>query len=121
VNLTAGQQNVAVAVTGGGWNFNWFKITRLTGGREAVELPEEEFNNNVSLYPNPAAGQITVDGTKRFRQYVVYGIDGRRHIEKAIKDADQVTVNISSLNTGNYFIRLVPKTGAHRTIQFVKE
>ncbi len=124
VTLNAGQQNIAIAVVNGGWNFNWFKISTAAGARIGGELIHSESpadENKVSLSPNPAADQLTIDGTLGFSQVMIFGLDGRKHAEHKIAHVNRVNISISSLNQGMYFVRLVRENGSHRVIKFIKE
>ncbi len=77
---------------------------------------------SVSLYPNPAANELTV----KFQQAVeadfrVYDITGKLVIhESDISVVRQHTLNISGLQTGAYFVRINSDRGAV-TKKFIKK
>ncbi len=61
VNINAGTYNFGVYAAAGGWNINWWRITRV-GGRQDVhvdtELPVRKLS---SVYPNPSRSDVTVE------------------------------------------------------------
>lgn len=62
VNINAGTYNFGIYAAAGGWNINWWRITRV-GGRHDVHLDENEIpvRKLSSVYPNPSRADVTVE------------------------------------------------------------
>ena len=74
------------------------------------------------VYPNPArqALNILLPETKNLSAYLeLYSMDGRKYFELAINQP-KVEIDVASLPSGMYFIRLISKEGT-RMEKFVKE
>ena len=67
-----------------------------------VGVPEMEHNNHLSVYPNPAEGQISVTLNKN-AEVTIYNIMGQAVLTMEGR-AGANTLDISSLNSGVYFI-----------------
>ena len=67
-----------------------------------VGVPEMEHNNHLSVYPNPAEGQISVTLNKN-AEVTIYNIMGQA-VMTVEGRAGANTLDISSLNSGVYFI-----------------
>ena len=75
---------------------------------------------SISIFPNPAAENITVTGTNAITGISVINVIGQKVMEQNCK-SDKVTLNIAGLQSGVYFIKLSDKGGAVITGKFVKE
>lgn len=72
-------------------------------------------DNEPKLYPNPASSHIRFlyDKQKNEELFVnIYGIDGVLVLQQQINTGSELTVNISSLNTGVYMVKLLKKDGS---------
>lgn len=77
-----------------------------------VTIPDELNTQEVSLYPNPASGQVFISTGTSCNELVaeVYDVEGRQiHI---FNNAQQIaasvyTINVTSLASGIYFVKLV--------------
>jgi hypothetical protein len=82
---------------------------------------------NYHVYPNPAKEQITLNiTTTKSLEIFVELIDGSGKLSlKQIVRFDRTKIehqiNISSLASGVYFLKLVSKEGDNKTIKLVKE
>ena len=66
--------------------------------------------SDIQLYPNPASSfTILKDDTGLVERSELYSVTGARLDERAVKNNDQI--NTSSLNPGNYILRLYDKNG----------
>ncbi|MBL7926739.1 MAG: T9SS type A sorting domain-containing protein [Bacteroidia bacterium] len=79
------------------------------------------FFQNVTLHPNPASTQLTVQVPNANMVYVtvaIYDVIGNILQAPAIKEIsnDSFTVDINHLSTGMYFIKV-----NHRVLRFVKQ
>lgn len=86
----------------------------LPTGGNLVELPlaslaslEEGAKSQISLYPNPSATTLNVDlGEENYSEIKIYSNTGTLYIEKAIETKSAVSIDISALPVGNYFLVL---------------
>lgn len=81
--------------------------------------PGEIANNTLKLFPNPANNKITItNSTDQIGvQYVFYDITGKNIFQGELSQNENI-INISNLNTGVYFVKIMmPKP---KTIKFVK-
>jgi hypothetical protein len=70
----------------------------------------EDSNIHMNIYPNPAVEEFRVLSSE-FRvsraALELFGVDGRKLLEKSIpKGSEEVTVDVRSLQSGLYFVRL---------------
>ena len=81
----------------------------------------EKFNNGISLYPNPATGTATVElKDVNVGSIVVLNNLGQRIEAQPVAGAQRVTLNISGLKTGLYFVQFVSADGQskiYKTLQ----
>jgi len=71
------------------------------------------------IYPNPAKNTITITGLTEAATVTIYDMAGRTLIAQSV-NADNNTVNIASLATGNYVVKLATATEA-TTMKLTKE
>ncbi len=81
----------------------------------------EKFNNGISLYPNPATGTATVElKDVNVGSIVVLNNLGQRIEAQPVAGAQHVTLNISGLKAGLYFVQFVSADGQskiYKTLQ----
>ena len=65
------------------------------------------------IYPNPAFSTITVDGGESvFHAVAIYSVTGQRvWFQEFLQDIDSMEINIESLNTGTYIIKVLTANG----------
>ena len=71
----------------------------------------DENGSNVSLYPNPTSGNVTIvaQGMSRVTVMSVLG----QVVYDSENNADECTINMSQFNAGMYVVRIVTETGIH--------
>lgn len=72
-------------------------------------VEDNEFANNLSIFPNPSNGQITIANTSNFeiRSATITDINGRTVQTLDVADMEsQTTFSIEKLATGMYFIKI---------------
>ncbi|RMA64689.1 M36 family metallopeptidase [Ulvibacter antarcticus] len=71
-------------------------------------INDNEFNQNVSLYPNPTNGQITMVNTSNYviRSATITDVNGRTVQILNVDDATQTSFSIASLAQGMYFVKI---------------
>ena len=80
-------------------------------------------HNDLDMYPNPSASQITLKGLTRNDKVCVYDVTGRQVGESWNVAADGAqTFNIQSLVSGTYMLQVYDASGSRKAVaQFVKE
>jgi hypothetical protein len=74
--------------------------------------------NRLNVHPNPAGIEITIDGLKYFKDYVITDMIGKTVLrEKTSPDSDQI--DISMLNPGMYIITI--NGSVSQSIKFIKK
>jgi hypothetical protein len=121
VTLSAGQQQIAIAVPAGGWNINWIRVTRNSGARADAdaEVTTGSESNEISLYPVPASGELTIKGLDANADVSVYDLTGKLIIGKTKLSPNQPVLNIKILKSGTYLLKAEGRTC--RVLRFVKE
>lgn len=114
VNLSAGQQQIAIYVPTGGYNINWLRISSASGARVAEESAKVELEE-VSLYPNPAASQLNVKGLQAKRGYSILDLSGKNVLKgQVVPDG---IIDVSRLKAGSYIIEFE----AGSKLRFIKK
>ncbi len=128
VALAAGNQNLRVAIVGGGFNFNWmnFGSAAARGAQAAAPLAAQPATARgearLVVCPNPAANTAALVGLNTFPATVsVYDARGAlvQRTELAAP-ADAGRLNVSALRAGFYVLRATSRAGV-QTQRFVKE
>jgi hypothetical protein len=121
VNLSAGQQQIAIAVPAGGWNINWLKISKSGAARidlnDALRTTAEA--NEISVYPLPAANDLTISGLQADSEVAVYDLTGKLILSKTRLSPDHPVINIKALKPGTYLLKAEGR--ACKVLRFVKE
>lgn len=114
VSLNAGQQDIGISATRGGWNINWIKIT--SGTLKSVHV-QESLNNQQSLiaYPNPCTDRIFIKGLNTNRNIEVYNLAGVQ-----VKKVNGRSVDVSDLPKGLYFLSIEINTKKEH-LRFIKK
>ena len=84
-------------------------------------LAEEQENSNFSLYPNPTNDQLMIESKLgELMELQIFELDG-----KLIKTIDIIepksSIDVSSLKSGIYLVRLKLESGIEHQIRFTKE
>ena len=86
------------------------------------EEPSMDITDQIKLFPNPNSGTftITIGGSKRYNTFKVYDAFGRICLTGSCGDQKNLDFDLSSLNSGMYFIQLVGRS--HQSnIRILKE
>lgn len=128
VNVNAGTYNLGIYAQAGGWNINWFSITKTNGARVDVSsaassdnIVTDNYNlgNNIGIYPNPIEGELrfisgTIDLTGGTAKII--NSTGTEVLSTSITSD---MIDVSALNSGMYTL-LVNKDGNKFTKKFIK-
>lgn len=83
---------------------------------QQVNVQAANINNNISkkysLFPNPASSEILIKGSN-INHIEIYSIYGSLVMEKECATKNHVSIDISYLNSGNYYIRVNRKSVMH--------
>ena len=72
--------------------------------------------NNISIYPNPTKDFVVVKSETPITKIELYDFSGKKIKESASKE-----MNISSLERGNYLVKITDKEGNTQTKNLIKE
>ncbi len=104
------------------FDYNFPIITNTaTTTVQALATQDFEFNNYFTLYPNPAKNvlNISTKSTIEVHSMTIYNLLGQ--VILAIPNAQNMnTIDVSSLKTGNYFLKITSDKGS-ATEKFMKE
>ncbi len=126
VYVNAGTYNFGIYAQSGGWNINWWKITKLNSSSARISSAKnldthdsEPLNSSTyTIFPNPAKDKLNIS-IKESTVYTAHILDmqGREVLRTGINEG---SVDISSLEEGMYFIQFQAdsETIMHR---FIKE
>lgn len=100
------------------------KITSNSSARIASNLPvvlvNETLGNQLTIYPNPAADQLTVSYFgEEVKDLKIFDMTGKMIIED-VNFSNIKKLNISKLQKGMYVLQLTTKTGK-KTQKFIKD
>ena len=66
----------------------------------------ERGKNVVSVYPNPVLDDLNVKSAEPIKKIEIYAISGTKVYTLNVDDSAFVTINVSSLAPGIYFVRV---------------
>lgn len=89
---------------------------RIYDSPEGIQVPQKQ--KDITLFPDPAAGFISLSGTVPAGPYTIYDVSGRALLSG--NTAMPCRIDISSLHTGMYYLRL-PGAGGQQVLKFIKE
>ena len=89
-------------------------ITALRSFTEAAE-------DNIKLYPNPTRSQLTIDILdETYDEVIIFSSTGTI-VQQINPKEDSLSIDVSKLSSGMYFVRFVSKEGLAVTKRFVKQ
>jgi hypothetical protein len=77
-------------------------IEQNATGLQAAETE----SSSVKIYPNPAGDRIEVDRISAYRRCEIFNLNGILVLAEYIKESDRISIDLTSLSAGTYFIRL---------------
>jgi endoglucanase len=84
-------------------------------------LDDPDFNDNFSIYPNPAQDQIFITARARIGPNLNYTIlDGTGKVVESVDFLNETAVDLSTLATGLYFIKVSDVRGNLKTQRILK-
>jgi hypothetical protein len=121
VTLPAGAYSIGIATATGGFNINYLTITNNLGARLATQQIQQQItagNTALALSPNPVRNQLYLKGYEQVQMLTVYDLGGHE-VLKVAKPGN--TINIQTLKTGVYVIKLNRTDNSIKTIKIVKQ
>jgi uncharacterized Ntn-hydrolase superfamily protein len=89
-----------------------------------LAVEENELNSKLSLFPNPASNQLTlqIDTSIVLQKLAVFDVNGKKSLEQTDFKAQafQHSLNVSKLPAGVYFLKVDSQQGT-TTLKFVKK
>jgi hypothetical protein len=122
VTLPAGTYAIGIATGTGGFNINYLTITNNLSARLATENIQQQLaaaeSSVLAISPNPVRNQLYLKGFEKVQTLAVYDLNGQELL-KVNKPGN--TINIQSLNTGVYIIKLTRIDNSVKSIKVVKQ
>ena len=81
---------------------------------------EDKLANNVSIYPNPVKDRLYIETESEIEDIVVFDIYGRHQVTESPSHQEMISIDISNLNSGVYFVKINTAEG-NIVKRFVKE
>ena len=71
----------------------------------------EELTSSVSIYPNPVSDKLYIEAEAEVKEVVVYDVYGRRQVTETPSHQGNLSVDVTDLNSGVYFVKVVTENG----------
>jgi hypothetical protein len=127
VNINAGTYNFGIFAATGGFNLNWWRISRPAGGAGArasepatiTETTYGEIERDFAFYPNPVYNDMFIVSSETQRKHLkIFGPDGS---EISVGSVNNGKLDVTSLPVGIYTISTVDSRGKKVIKRFVKK
>ena len=94
-----------------GHGYGLYRVTTKSSNVENIEKGKNEIN----VYPNPVLDDLNVKSAEPIKKVEIYAISGTKVYALNVDDSAFVTINVSSLAPGVYFVRVNNKV--HKVIK----
>ncbi|MDQ0595055.1 hypothetical protein QFZ37_003424 [Chryseobacterium ginsenosidimutans] len=81
----------------------------------------ETISQNIRIYPNPVKDFLTISSKKRIKSVSVYSADGRLIINNMTINNQEAKIDLSGLETGNYFATATLDDGSIKSFKVIKK
>ena len=71
----------------------------------------EEVNASYNVYPNPVNDKLVIETEEIVKEVVVYDVYGRQQDNKTTRQQGNLSVDVTNLNSGVYFVKVVTENG----------
>ena len=71
----------------------------------------EELNPSFNVYPNPVNDKLVIETEEIVKEVVVYDVYGRQQDNKTTRQQGNLSVDVTNLNSGVYFVKVVTENG----------
>lgn len=106
-NITGGADPAAVKTNAGNYVMIFTALLPPSNIETNYDLKE-----NISVYPNPASGKIIISGTN-MNKVEIYNCLGEQVFSSHLMKQDPFEIDITSFQTGIYFVRIFYKEKIH--------
>ncbi|MCY1221979.1 BNR/Asp-box repeat protein [compost metagenome] len=93
-------------------------VFKYTGA--ALGIGDFASNKSFKVYPNPTNSQLNLSGAS-INEVAVYDLLGKQVMTQKFSAQDQVSLNVSGLETGMYVLTATNDSGAKETVKFAKQ
>lgn len=90
---------------GGNMTMEAFSYKVYRRGEVIAGNTGNESNNSIQIYPNPAQNYVTVENAGKLHRIYFYN-----NIGNLVKISEEIKIDISDLDAGNYLLRIVTDT-----------
>lgn len=109
-----GTHTITMTATSGSSTVN---CSFLLTVEDVMDTNNFELQNAITLYPNPATNQLTIKGQfKTINKFEIINTLGQK-VHNGIITNEETTIDLSSLNSGIYFIKLEKNDKIYRFIK----
>lgn len=91
---------------------------KVVSGSSAIEDVE---SCRSAVYPNPAESYVTIESAEPIVQVNIYSISGTEVLRQVYNEANNVNLDVSSLASGLYLLRITKCDGTKETIKLKKK
>ena len=71
----------------------------------------EELASSLNVYPNPVSDKLYIETEVEIEEVVVYDVYGRHQVTETPSRQGNLSVDVSNLNSGVYFVKVVTENG----------
>ena len=71
----------------------------------------EELATSLNIYPNPVSDKLYIETEVEIEEVVVYDVYGRHQVTETPSRQGNLSVDVSNLNSGVYFVKVVTENG----------
>lgn len=89
-----------------------------------IYLAVNSFNNKTfSIYPNPSKDRLILSSNENngILKIKIYNIEGKLLSNKSLKFEDKISIDVSNLSSGMYFLNIKDENGQIEVKKFIKE
>ncbi|UII19968.1 carbohydrate-binding protein [Fulvivirga ligni] len=108
VNIAAGTYDFGIYAQAGGWNLNWWSITKVSNASSARKSSDvvAASDSEMVLFPNPVTNQLSIKGLSPDADISVFDITGNMILKPDNQSESNIqTIDVSTLKPGVYFIQ----------------
>jgi fibronectin type 3 domain-containing protein len=70
-----------------------------------------ELTSSINVYPNPVNDKLFIETEVEIEEVVVYDVYGRRQVTETPSHQGNLSVDVTNLNSGVYFVKVVTENG----------
>lgn len=78
---------------------------------EDVTSINDNYSVNINIYPNPVNGRLYIETLTQTQTIEIYDIYGRRQVSETMSHQGNLTIDVSDLSNGIYFVKISTEEG----------